>query len=210
MTKKILIADDHEIVRNGLKLVFTDEFSDVEFGEAQDSAEVLHKIKEKKWDIIILDINMPGRSGLDVLCEMKSENVKIPVLVLSMHTEEQLAVRVLKAGAWGYLAKEARNTELIQAVRQILSGKKFISSSLAELLAEQLKNPTHDEPHKLLSDREYQTLLMIAQGKSTTEIAEELSISVPTVNTFRSRILEKMKMKNNAELVAYVIRQNLI
>lgn len=208
--KNILIADDHEVVRNGLKHVFTDEFSPVDFGEAQDSIEVFRKIHEKKWDIIILDINMPGRSGLDVLHQMKNENNKIPILVLSMHAEEQIAIRVLKLGAFGYLSKETSNAELIKAVRQILEGKKYITSSIAEQLAEQLENPSSIPSHEFLSEREFQTLLLIASGKTVSQIAEELSLSAPTVSTFRARILEKMNMKSSAELIAYAIRNHLL
>lgn len=208
--KKILIIDDHQVVRNGLKLALSDEFSEVEFGEGQDAPDALAKIKENKWDIMILDINMPGRGGIDVLLQLKSENNKIPILVLSMHTEEQIAVRVLKLGAFGYLSKEAKNSELLQAVHQILNGKKYIPASLAELLADQLENPSNIALHEFLSGREYETLILIASGKTTSEIAEELSISLPTISTYRARILEKMNMKSNAELMHYAIRHNLV
>lgn len=208
--KKILIVDDHQVVRNGLKLVLADEFSEVEFGEAQNANEVFKKMTENKWDIIILDVNMPGRGGLEVLSQMKSDNNKTPVLVLSMHAEEQLAVRVLKLGAWGYVSKESPNAELIKAILKILSGKKYITTNVAEQLAGQLENPMNGAPHEILSEREFQTLLLMATGKTVSQIAQTLSLSTPTISTFRSRILEKMNMKSNAELITYSIRNNLI
>lgn len=208
--KKILIADDHQIVRKGLKQILSDEFSEIEFGEAINSAEVFQKIKNKKWDILILDINMPGRSGLEVLKQFKDEKINIPVLVLSMHPEEQIAVRTLKLGAWGYIAKDAADTELVKAVQQIFTGRKYITSSVAEQLAMQIENPSDKPPHELLSDREFQTLLLIASGKTVSQIADELSLSVPTVSTYRARILEKMRMKTSAELTNYAIRNNLV
>lgn len=208
--KRILIADDHHVVRNGLKHVLADEFSEIEFGEAQDSSEVLQKMKEGIWDIVILDINMPGRNGLDVLCQMKAENNKTPVLVLSMLAEDQIAVRVLKLGAFGYLSKDAPNEELIKAIHQILSGKRYITPSLAEQIAIQLENPLNKAQHEFLSEREYQTLILIARGKTVSHIADELSISTPTVSTYRARILEKMHMKNNADLMNYAFRNNLV
>lgn len=209
--KKILIADDHQVVRRGLKMILSDEFNEVEFEEAENSAEVFQKILKKKWDLLILDINMPGRNGLDVMKQIKTEKIKVPVLMLSMHPEEQIAVRALRAGAMGYLSKDTADTELLNAVRQILSGKKYITPAVAEQLAEQLSvNPEGKEPHELLSDREYETLLLIATGKSVSEIAEKLSLSPPTISTFRSRILEKTGMKTNAELVSYALRNHLV
>ena len=208
--KNILIADDHPVVRKGLKDVLLDEFPNAEFGEAQDAEEALRKIKEKKWDILILDINMPGRSGLDVLYQLKDENNKTPVLVLSMHLEEQIAVRILKLGGFGYICKESPETELIKAIHHILGGRKYITPSLAEQLATQLDNDHTKAPHELLSDREYQTLLLIALGKTVSQIAEQLSLGVPTISTYRARILEKMGMKTNADLVSYAIHNKLI
>lgn len=208
--KKFLIADDHQVVRNGLKLVLNDEFSEIQFGEAQNSSEVLKKIPEDQWDILILDINMPGRSGLDVLHQMKIEHTKIPVLVLSLLPEDQMAMRVLRLGASGYISKDASNPELIKAIHCILSGKKYITSSVAEQLAIQLENPSNKPLHEFLSEREYQTLLLIAEGKSSSQIAEILSISTPTVGTYRARMLEKMHMKTNADLINYAIRHHLV
>ena len=208
--KKILICDDHPSIRNGVKLILTHEYSEVEFGEASSASEVLKKIHEKKWDILILDMDMPGRNGLEVLKQLKAESVKTPVLIFSMHPEEQVAIRAIKGGASGYLAKDAADAELAKAIQQILSGRKYITSSLAEQLAAQLENPLNKAPHELLSDREYQTLLLIAKGKTVSKIAKELSLSLPTISTFRARILEKMNLKNSAELANYAIRNNLV
>lgn len=208
--KKILLADDHIVVRRGLKQILADEFSELEFGEASNSIEIFKKIKENKWDIIILDINMPGRNGLEVLSQIKDEKIAVPVLVLSSHPEEQIAIRVLKSGGSGYLSKDSADTELVKAVHHIFGGKKYITPSLAEQLALQIENPLNKAPHELLSDREFQTLLLIASGKQVSQIASELSLSVPTVSTYRSRILEKMSMKTNADLANYAIRNGLV
>lgn len=208
--KKILIADDHPAIRNGVKLILKSEFTDVEFGEAANAIEIFKKLKETSYDILILDMDMPGRNGLDVLKQLKDENKKIPVLIFSMHPEEQIAVRAIKSGAQGYLSKDAASEELGKAVNHILSGRKYITPTLAEQLAEQLENPSGKAPHELLSDREYQTLLLIASGKAVSQIAEELSLSVPTVSTYRARILEKMNLKNSAELTHYAVSNHLV
>lgn len=208
--KRILIADDHSVIRNGVKQILSSEFSAVEFGDAANSIEVFQKIKEKKWDILILDMDMPGRNGLEVLKQLKDEKTNIPVLMFSMHPEEQIAIRALKSGASGYLSKDSASAELANAIHQILSGRKYITPSLAEQLAAQIENPLDKAPHELLSDREYETLLLFAKGKTVSQIAEELSLSVPTISTYRARILEKMGMKTNAELASYAIRNNLV
>lgn len=208
--KRILICDDHPAIRKGAKMILSDEFSEVEFGEASSAAEALKKVHEKKWDAIILDMDMPGRSGLDVLKQLKSENVKFPVLMFSMHPEEQVAIRAIRAGASGYLAKDSADQELVKAIHTILSGRKFITSSLAEQLAMHLDDSSDKAPHELLSDREYQTLLLIASGKTVSQIAEQFSLAVSTVSSFRAHILEKTGMKTNAELVSYAIRNNLV
>lgn len=208
--KRILIADDHSVIRNGVKQVLSNEFNDVEFGEADNSVEIFRKIKENKWDMLILDMDMPGRNGLEVLKQLKDEKSRIPVLMFSMHPEEQIAIRALKSGASGYLAKDAASAELANAVRQIISGRKYIPPSLAEQLATQIENPLNKAPHELLSDREYETLLLFARGKTVSQIAKELSLGIPTISTYRARILEKMQMKTNAELVNYAIRNNLV
>jgi len=208
--KKILIADDHPAIRKGVKLILEIEFSDVKFGEASNAAEVFRKIKEENWDILILDMDMPGRNGLEVLKQLKDEKTNIPVLMFSMHPEEQIAVRALRSGASGYLTKDAADTELSIAVHLILAGRKYITPSIAEQLAEQIGNPLNKAPHELLSDREYETLLLFAKGNTISQIARELSLGISTVSTYRTRILEKMKMKNTAELVNYAIRNKLV
>lgn len=207
--KKFLIADDHPSMRDGVKQILTKQFSEVEFGEAANAIEVFKKIKEIKWDAIILDMDMPGRNGLEVLKQLKDEGNKIPVLMFSMHPQEQVAIRAIKAGASGYLSKDVASAELANAIDTILTGRRYITPSVAEQLATYLENPENKPPHELLSNREYQTLLLMAKGKTISEIADELSLSTPTISTFRARILEKMNMKTNAELVTYAIRNNL-
>lgn len=207
---RILIADDHPIVRQGLKQILSEE-SDVKvLGEAQNSHEVLNFVQKQDWDVVILDITMPGRGGLDVLKELKQQRPKLPVLILSMHPEDQYALRALKAGANGYLTKESCTEELVKAIRKILNNGKYISPSLAEKLASNLEVNKSKSPHEQLSDREYQVMCMIASGKTISQIAEELSLSVKTIGTYRTRILEKMKMKTNAELTHYAIKNELV
>ena len=208
--KRILIADDHSAVRSGVKHILLSEFSNIEYGYATNAGEVFQLIKDENWHVIILDIDLPGRSGLDILKQLKDESIDIPVLVFSFHREEQIAVRALKSGAYGYLAKDAADTELVKAINTILSGKKYISPLVSEQLISHLENPQNKPVHELLSDREYQTLLFIASGKTITQIADELSLSHPTISTYRARILQKMGMKTNAEITSYAIRQNLV
>lgn len=210
MAKKILIADDHSAIRIGVKQICTSEFPMVEFGEAINYSEVFQKLKETNWDILILDIDLPGRSGLDILKQIKADKVKVPVLMFSFHSEEQIALRALKTGAAGYLSKDVADLELIKAINQILQGKKYVSQSLSEKLLSLMGENSSKEPHELLSDREYQTLLLIASGKTVSEIADILFLSTPTISTYRARILEKMKLKNNAELTTYAITQKLV
>ncbi len=206
---KILIADDHPIVRQGLKQILSEEPDIGVVGEAQNSQEVLELVRKQDWDIVILDITMPGRGGLDVLKELKHERPKLPILMLSVHPEDQYAVRALKAHASGYMTKDSAPEELVKAIRKILRGGKYISSTLAEKLAFDLETETEKPLHETLSDRESQVMLMIASGKTISQIAEELSLSGKTIGTYRTRILEKMKMKTNAELTHYVIKNNL-
>jgi two-component system, NarL family, invasion response regulator UvrY len=206
----IIIVDDHPIVRQGLKQILSEEPDMAVFGEAQNSQEVLELIRKQDWDIVVLDISMPGRGGLDVLKEIKHERPKLPVLILSIHPEDQYAVRALKAGASGYLTKESAPEALVRAIRKILRGGKYVSSTLAEKLAYNLEAETEKPLHETLSDREYQVMLMIAQGKTTNAIAEEMALSVKTVSTYRARILEKMKMNTIADITYYVIKNNLI
>ena len=207
---KILIADDHAVVREGLKQILSETPDMLVADEANDGQEVLDKVSENQYDIVLLDITMPGRSGLDILKQIKNDNPKLPVLMLSVHPEEQYAVRTLKAGASGYLTKGSAPDELIAAIRKISQGKKYVSPSLAEKLAIDL-DIDHEKPrHEILSDREYQVMCKIASGMTVKEIADELSLSVQTISTYRSRILEKMKMKNNAELIHYAVKQGLV
>ena len=207
---RALIADDHAILRRGLKEILAEEFDVAGFGEANNASQVLELIHRQNWDILILDITMPGRSGLEVLKEVKHEYPRLPVLVLSIHPEDQFAIRTLKAGAAGYMTKENAPEELIKAIKKVLGGGKYVSSSLAEKLAAELTADAGKPPHDALSDREYQVMRMIASGKTVRVIADELSLSVKTVSTHRARLLEKMKMKNNAELMYYVLTNHLM
>ncbi|MBI3660332.1 response regulator transcription factor [Candidatus Acetothermia bacterium] len=205
----VLIADDHPIVRQGLKQILAGE-SDVKIvGEAQNTQEVFKLIGTQPWDIVILDLSMPDRGGLEVLNDLHRDFPQLPILILSMHPEDQFAVRVLKAGASGYMTKDSAPEELVNAIRKILAGHKYISSALAEKLAKDLEAGTEKLPHETLSDREYHVMCMLASGKTVSEIAKELSLSVKTISTYRARVLEKMGMKNNAELIHYVLKNKL-
>ncbi len=205
----ILIADDHAIVRKGLMQLLMEEFPFSVITEAENSSEVLEKIKGKVWDIILLDISMPGRNGIEVLKQLRADGIKSPILMLSMHPEDQFAIRVLKAGASGFLNKNSANSELISAVHKVLGGRKYITSSLAEKLAESTSDPSDRPLHELLSDREMQVFQLIASGKTVSEIAIDISLSVNTISTYRSRILEKLSLTNNAEITRYAIDNNL-
>ena len=207
---EILIVDDHNVVRQGLKQIIQEEYSSASFGEAGTGNEALEKMRNKNWDIVILDITMPGKSGLEILKQIKLETIKTAVLVLSMHSEDQYAIRILKAGAAGYLTKESASTELITAIKTILGGRKYINTSLAEKLANNLEIDTNKPIHELISDRELQVLCLIASGKTVSEVATELCLSVATISTYRARILEKMNMRTNAELTHYAIREGLV
>ena len=207
---RILIADDHAIVRRGLKHIVSEQPDMTVDGEAENARQVLDLVRTDKWDVIVLDINMPGRSGLEVLKELRREHPKLPVLVLSVHPEDQYGVRVLKAGAAGYLTKDSAPDELVQAIRKVHRGGKYVSASLAEVLAFELETETDRPRHKSLSDREYQVMTMIASGKTVGEIGEDLSLSVKTISTYRARVLGKMKMRTNAELTHYVIQNQLL
>lgn len=207
---EILIADDHAIVREGLKQIVAETSDIVVTDEASTGHEVLDKVRDNDYDVVVLDISMPGGDGLNILKQIKREIPKLSVLVLSIHPEEQYAVRALKAGAAGYLTKESAPDELISAIRRVSTGRKFVSSFLAEKLAFDLESDLEKPLHEILSDREYQVMCMIASGKRAKEIAEELCLSIKTISTYRSRILEKMRMKNNAELTHYAIKQGLV
>jgi two-component system invasion response regulator UvrY len=206
---RVLIADDHPIVRRGLKQII-DETSDIVVaGEASNGWEVLNKVRSTSYDAVILDITMPGMDGVDVLAQLRKEKPELPVLMLSMHPEEQYAVRALRRGAWGYLTKESAPEELVTAIRKVSAGGRYVSSSLAERLATVVQGKAKRLPHEALSDREYQVMCRLAAGKTVAEIARELSLSVKTISTYRSRILEKMNVKNNAELTHYAIENHL-
>lgn len=206
---KILIADDHVIVRKGLVEILRDEFTSAVFTEASNSAEVFNLTKNEIRDLIILDISMPGQNGIEVLKQLRANGIKAPVLMLSMHPEEQYAIRALKSGASGYLNKTIASEELVTAVQKILSGKRYITSSLAEKLAMALDKEQPENPHDLLSDRELQVFKLLAAGKTVSEIADEISLSVNTISTYRTRILEKLSLNNTAELMRYAVENRL-
>ena len=207
---RILIADDHAILRRGLKEILVRELEGAVCGEAEDAQQVLAQLQSQEWDVVILDITMQGRSGLDALRDLKTLHPKLPVLVLSMHPEDQYGRRVLKAGAAGYMNKESAPEELIKALRKVLAGGRYVSPALAERLAIDLSKDTRLAAHEELSDREFEVLRMIASGRTVSQIAEELHLSVPTVSTYRARILEKMNMTTTAELMHYALRNHLV
>ena len=207
---RILIADDHTIVREGLKQILAETHDMLVAAEAENGQELLDKVFKNNYDVVLLDISMPGRSGLDILKQLKSEQPYLSVLILSMYSEEQYAMRAIRAGASGYMTKESAPEELIKAIRKVSQGRKYISPSLAEKLAFSFESGNERPPHEILSDREYQVMCMIASGKSVKEIAEGLSLSVKTISTYRSRILEKMNLKNNSALTHYAIQNRLV
>ena len=206
---KILIADDHAIVREGLKQIVAEESDMKVTGEAGNADEVFEILKTNNFDIAILDINMPGKSGLDLLKDLKIQYPKLPVLILSMYGEEQYGIRALKAGALGYLRKVSAPNELVTAIRKIVSGGKYISQTLAEKLADAVDDSYNKLPHEILSDREFEVMCKIASGESAEKISDDLSISIHTFYTYRNRIFEKMNMKSNVELTQYVINNKL-
>jgi DNA-binding NarL/FixJ family response regulator len=207
---KVLIIDDHPLVRRGLMETIQEEFQNSEVGQASDSQSGIESVWRENWDVILLDIAMPGRSGLDILKEIKQERPKTPVLILSTYSEDQFAIRALKSGADGYLTKDVLGQELVAAIKRVRAGGKYIRASLAEKLASYLDVDASKPLHHTLSDREYQVLRMIACGQTPKEIASELSLSIKTVSTFRSRVLKKMMMKNNAELMRYAMENGLV
>ena len=205
----ILIADDHAIVREGLKQIVASQADMTVAGEAHNAQGVIELVKNHDWDVVVLDLNMPGRGGLEILKELKQERPKLAVLILSAHAEEQYGVRVLKAGAAGFMNKETAPEELVNAIRKVVQGGKYVSQALAEKLAFQLEVGADRPTHETLSDREYQVLCLIASGKTVSEIGDELALSVKTISTYRARVLEKMNMKSNAELTRYALENNL-
>src|SRR5438105_9722726 len=207
---KVVVVDDHAVVREGLKRIISENPGIAVTGEAGDGHEAMKVIQGEPCDVVLLDITMPNKSGLDVLKQLHSDSPRLPVLVLSMHSEDQYAVRVLRAGAAGYVTKESAPAKLVQAIRKVVRGGKYVSPALAEKLVYDLGTDTDRPPHEILSDREYQVLCMIGSGKTVTQIAEELALSVKTISTYRVRILEKLKRNNNAEMTRYAIKEGLV
>lgn len=206
----ILLADDHTVVRSGLKQILAEEFKGAVFGEARNAQETLDWVGKQGWDVVVLDITMPGRNGLEVMREIRKLRPKLPVLVLSIHPENQFAVRVLKLGAAGYMTKESAAEELVGAIKKVLAGGRYVSAAVAETLAMNLSSDTVKPPQELLSDREFQVLRLIASGRVVSQIARELVLSVKTISTYRSRILQKMGLRNNAELMHYAMLHQLV
>lgn len=207
---RILVADDHTVVRRGLRQILLEGFPGALVEEVGDAEDLIKNVVKSEWDVVISDLSMPGRSGLDALQQIKQMQPNLPVLILSIHPEEQYALRVLKAGASGYLSKDMAPDELVNAVKKVMLGKKYITASVAEKLAATL-DQDHDKPlHEYLSDREFNVLKMLAAGRSVSEIAESLFLSVTTVSTYRSRIMAKMNLKNNAELTLYAMENKLL
>jgi DNA-binding NarL/FixJ family response regulator len=202
-------VDDHAVVRQGLKQILNDSFKTAVFGEAGNAQTAMEKIWKEEWDVVMLDISMPGRSGLEVLKDIKKSKPKLPVLVLSMHPEDQFAVRVVRSGAAGYMNKETAPEELVGAIKKVLNGGRYISAALAEKMVMYLDIDAQKQPHEVLSDREFQVFRMIGAGKTVRDIANELSLSAKTVSTYRTRILEKMSMKTNSELIHYAAHNSL-
>ena len=207
---RILIADDHAVVREGLKHIIASQNDMTVSGEAGSGQQVLDAIRERRFDVLLLDIGLPGRDGLEVLKQVRSDLPQLPVLVLTIYPEEQYALRVLRAGASGYLTKESAPDQLIAAIRKVSSGGRYISPTLAERLAVEAVGDISKPLHESLSDREYQVFLMISSGKTSSEIADELSLSVKTISTHRARLLDKMQMRNNSELTRYALQNRLV
>ena len=207
---RVLIADDHTVVRQGLRQIVERAFGDATFAEAQDAQGALDHVRKTPWDIAILDVSMPGRSGLDIIKEVKQLRPELPIVVLSMYAEEQYAERALKAGASGYITKDKAAEELIEAIKKVVEGGRYVSAALAETLAFRLGQDDEAKPHDTLSDREFEVFRLIAAGKKPSQIAKTLHLSVKTVNTYRERVLEKMGLKTTAEIIRYAIRNNLV
>ena len=207
---RILIADDHAIVRKGLRQIITEAYPSAEITEVSNVESLVSEVLKSGWDLVITDINMPGRSGVEALHQLKQIDPKLPVLIMSMYPEDQYALRVLKGGASGYLSKETIHEDLLKAIEAIRIGRKFITPSIAERLAGALDAGSSRELHETLSDREFDVLKMLAQGRSVSEIADKLALSATTVSTYRSRIMEKMGMKTNADLTRYALEKKLI
>ena len=207
---RILIADDHAVVRDGVKKILEELPGEITYGEARTAQEALRLVHEENWDIVVLDISLGERSGLEVLKELKQVRPKLPVLILSMHSEEQYARRAFKAGAAGYITKDSSRAELVEAINKVINGGRYVSLALAEKLVFDIERGTDRPPHEALSDREFEVMNLIALGKTVTEIAEMLSLSDKTISTYRARILKKMGMSTNAEITRYAIKNNLV
>ncbi|HLI92776.1 MAG TPA: response regulator transcription factor [Puia sp.] len=207
---RILIADDHTVVRKGLRQILLEEFPSAEIVETPDAASLFLKVLREEWDVVITDISMPDKSGLEALQQIRRDYPRLPVLVLSAHSEDQYAIRSLKAGASGYLCKDSASEELVGAVRRILMGKRYITASLAEKLASQLDQDADRLPHENLSDREFEVMRFLAAGKAVSEIAGQLCLSVTTISTYRARILTKMDLKTNYDLTRYAMENKLL
>ena len=212
MSEKIhvLIADDHAIVRQGLRLILSETDDLVVAGEAEDGADAMILARQQPWDVFLLDVTMPNRDGIDTLKQLKKEFPRSPVLILSMHPEEQFAVRALKAGASGYLNKQSAPEQLVTAIRQVATGKKYVSAAVAQQLANAISDDSDKSPHERITDREYQVLSLIASGKTLTQVAETLNLGVATVSTYRARLLEKMGLRSTAELIRYGLENGLV
>lgn len=206
----VLIADDHAIVRQGLKQILSETPELVVAGEAEDGVEALALARQQQWDVFLLDVSMPNRNGIDTLKQLKKEFPRLPVLILSMHPEEHYAVRALKAGAAGYLTKQSAPDQLVTAIRQVAQGRKFVSAAVAAELADAISTTDDKLPHERITDREYQVLTLIASGKTLTQIADALNLGVATVSTYRARLLEKMGLRNTAELIRYGLEHGLV
>ncbi len=207
---RILIADDHSIVRNGLIALLRIEFKNAEIVETTNAGDAIDKARHGSWDIILMDISMPGGSGIEALKQIRADGVKSPILMLSMQPEDQYAIRALKAGASGFVNKESATEELVAAVHKVLSGKKYISNEVSEKLASSFTDIGNKLPHETLSDREMQVLELIASGKTISDVAAEIHLSVNTISTYRARLLEKLSLNNNAELTRYAIDHKLV
>jgi two-component system invasion response regulator UvrY len=207
---RILIADDHTVVRKGLRQILLEEFPSAEVIETADAATLFMKVLREEWDVVITDISMPDKSGLEVLQQIRRDHPRLPVLILSAHSEDQYAIRALKAGANGYLCKDSASEELVTAIRRILLGKKYITASLAEKLTFQFDLESDRPPHEILSDREFEVMKFLAAGKVVSEIASQLCLSVTTISTYRARILTKMNLKTNYDLTRYAMENKLL
>ena len=207
---RILVVDDHAVVRDGLRQLLAEKYTDAVFGEAGNAQQALDELDRADWDVMLLDLTMPGRGGLDVLSHAKGIQPRTKILVLTMHPADQYALRVLKAGASGYLTKESASDEVVAAIEKVLAGGTYVTAALAEKLISGISSVAEKKPHELLSDREFQVLLMLAAGKSVKEMGAELSLSVKTISTYRTRVFEKLQFKSNADAVRYVMSERLL